>query len=280
MVGNPWDVPEWHYIRRESMLARQLIGTGATSLGRASYATGLGEYYTAFFSLSVGLERLAKLILVADHAIAHHGEMPSQKDLRKYGHKLLNLMNEADNVASRHTLSLSYPRPVTAISKKIVECLDAFADASRGRYANFAALGDPSLGVEEPIRKWWAAVAQLILDRHYYGKSVQKKVESNARALDAALSSVSTVLYFDEDGETMQDIETASRRTGQTKIVQQYGRYYTLTVVRWLPEIFSRLSEVATYKHRLDAFFGVNEYFQTYTIGDDFLRTRKIWPLS
>jgi hypothetical protein len=35
-------------------------------LGRANYANKFGEYYTAFFGLSIGLERLAKLVLVAD----------------------------------------------------------------------------------------------------------------------------------------------------------------------------------------------------------------------
>ena len=51
-----------------------------------------------------------------------------------------------------------------------------FADASRGRYANFAALGDPKLGQEEPIRKWWGDVAELILEEQYFGKHAQERV--------------------------------------------------------------------------------------------------------
>jgi hypothetical protein len=180
-AANPWDIPEWHSIRREAALVRHLIGAGVTALGRANYADKIGEYYTAFFGLSVGLERLAKLILVADHAIANHGQMPEEQVVRRFGHKLANLMNAVDTVVTKRGIKLSYERPSTAISSKIVECLDAFADASRGRYANFAALGNPNLGKEEPIRKWWGEVAEAILKEFYYGQPIQLQVEGRAR---------------------------------------------------------------------------------------------------
>jgi hypothetical protein len=53
---NPWDAPEWHALKREAALVRHLLGSGVTSLGRANYADNMGEYYTALFGLSVGLE--------------------------------------------------------------------------------------------------------------------------------------------------------------------------------------------------------------------------------
>jgi hypothetical protein len=276
---NPWDIPEWHFIGREAALVRHLIGSGATALGRANYANQMGEYYTAFFGLSVGLERLAKLTLVADHAVSNSGAMPPEKIVRQYGHKLMSLMDAAASIAGKHSLTLDFPRPITAISLKIVECLDAFADASRGRYANFAALGDPNLGKEEPIRRWWGEVAELILRSHYYGRPIQQRVEGRARVVDALLSAVSMVHHTNETGDAMQDLLTSSIRTGQTELVQRYGRYYALTVVRWLSEVFSELSRLASDKHGIDAFYGSWEYFQTYTVEDVFLKTRKNWPL-
>jgi hypothetical protein len=278
--ADPWDIPEWHSIGREAALVRHLIGSGATALGRANYADRTGEYYTAFFGLSVGLERLAKLILVADHAITNDGHMPAEKVVRQYGHKLVDLLRAADRVAAKHALKLDYHRPTTAISQKVVECLDAFADAGRGRYANFAALGDPNLGHEEPIRKWWGEVAELILKEHYYGKLIQRNVEARAKIVDAVMSPFALVQFTNETGEAMQDVLTSSIRTGQTSLVQRYGRYHALTVVRWLSEVFSELSSAACYTHKIDAFFGVWEYFQTYTVDDSFLKTRKNWPLT
>lgn len=276
---NPWEIPEWHAIGREAALVRHLVGSGATALGRANYANQTGEYYTAFFGLSVGLERLAKLILVVDYAISNGGQMPEQKVVRKFGHKLVDLTSAADTLSQKHSLVLEFSRPTDAISAKIIECLDSFADAGKGRYANFAALGDPNLSREEPIRKWWDEVAELILQEHYYGKQVQERVEARAQLVDAMISPLAVVQFTTETGHPMQDVLSSSIRTGQTEIVQRFGRYYTLTVVRWLAEVFSELSRTASYTHNIDAFFGVWEYFQTYTVEDSFLKTRKVWPL-
>jgi hypothetical protein len=277
---NPWDIPEWHAIGREAALVRSLIGSGVTSLGRANYANQRGEYYTAFFGLSIGLERLAKLVLVVDYAISSGGQMPEQKIVRKFGHKLVDLISAVDAILQKHQLSLEFSRPSDVISAKILECLDDFADAGRGRYANFASLGDPNLGQEEPISKWWGDVAELILRKHYYGKQVQARVEARAQFLDSMISPFSLVRHTTETGDPMQDVLSASIRTGQTEVVQRFGRYYTLRVVRWLAEVFSELSRTASYKHSIDAFFGVWEYLQSYTVEDSFLKTRKVWPLS
>jgi hypothetical protein len=259
---------------------RQLIGSGVTALGKANYADKLGEYYSAFFGLSVGLERLCKLILVADYAIMNNGRMPPEAIVRSYGHKLVDLLNVADSVASKLSLKRRYPRQKTKIGNKIIECLDAFADASRGRYANFAALGDPNLGQSEPIRKWWGDVAELILKEYYYNKPVQIRVEGRANIVDVLMSPVSSVLHINEAGEVMDDVRTSSIRSGQANLVQRHSRYYVLVEVRWLSDVFSELSEIACYQYNVGAFFGVNEYFQTYTVDDQFLKTRKNWPLN
>jgi hypothetical protein len=270
---NPWDIRGWHAIRREAALVRHLVGSGVTALGRASYGDKFGEYYTAFFGLSVGLERLSKLALVADHAISHNGRMPEEGVVSRFGHKLIDLMDAVDAVAQEHKLTLEYTRPPATISVKIIECLDAFADARRGRYANFAALGNPKVGQEEPIRKWWGDVAELILQEHYFGKPAQERAEAAAKVVDAMLSPAG-VLYFNETGGAMQDVLSSSIRTQQTAIVQEYGRYYALTVVRWLAEVFSQMSDLTSF----NAFYGMPEFFHTYTVSDKLLRARKVWP--
>lgn len=277
---NPWDIPEWHSIGREADLVCHLIGSGATALGRANYADRVGEYYTAFFGLSIGFERLMKLILVADYAIANEGKMPVEQVIRKFGHNLLELSKAADEVSKRHGLKLVYARPTSEISSKIIECLDDFADANRGRYANFGALGDPNLGSEEPIKKWWSNVAEAVLRENYYGKSVQQQVEGRAKAADTLLSPLTMVRHINETGDAMQDVYSSSVRTGQSEIVQRYGRYHALTLARWLADIFGKLSTLACYTHNIGAFFGASEHFQSYTVDDSFLKTRKRWPLS
>lgn len=273
-------LPSANAIGRETSLACHLIGAGVTALGKANYADKFGEYYTAFFGISVGIERLAKLILVADYAILHNGEMPKEAIIRDFGHKVLTLFNKVESISKDQGLLLQYESPELPVCTKILDCLDSFADASKGRYANFGSLGEPNLSQQEPVAKWWSVVADAILNEHYYGKPLQLKVEKNAELMEQMLGTHSVVLHVDETGQKMSNLKQASIRTGQVKVVQQFGRYYTLLLVRWLAEVFSQLATTAYYQHGVAEFFGVDEYMHTFLVPDSFLKTRKIWPLQ
>ncbi|WP_457134448.1 hypothetical protein [Mycobacteroides abscessus] len=277
---NPWEIPEWRALGREAALVRQLVGSGATALGRANYADLTGEYYTAFFGLSIGLERLCKLILVTDYAITHQGILPNQKLVRSYGHKLAMLCEKVEDIADNHQLEIRYPRPKSEITSSILTCLDEFADAGRGRYANFTELGNPNLSQDEPIANWWNDVAEAILTKHYYGKRVQKTVESQAAFAHKMMAPHSSILFINETNDVMTTPLAASTRTGQAELVQRYGRYYALTVARWLADVFCELTKMATYKRDIHAFSGVWEHLWDYAVPDDFLKTRKVWPLK
>lgn len=276
---DPFTLPEWHALRREASLVSQLIGSGATALGRASYADGFGEYYTAFFGLSIGIERLAKLILIADHATDHNGALPDAKAGKAYGHKIKELVEKADQIATKHCLSLQYGKPNDPICWAAVDCLASFAEASKGRYANFEAIGNPSFDpANEPIERWWAKVVEPALDKHYRGRAGEARARQRANAVAAMMGGNASVLYFDERGKTMTDLASASERTGQTERARKYGRFYTLCVVRWLADIFSELTHTAGYTEELKALFGHYELFVTYRNPDNFLLTRKRWP--
>lgn len=279
--NDPLSHPSWRALHREATLVNQLIGAGATALGRASYASGFGDYYSAFFSLSIGMERLAKLILIADYSLNHAGTLPSQAVVKRYGHNLRALIAEADAIAGKRRLSLTYPKPVDPIAAAIVQCLDSFADASRGRYANFEAIGNPAFDPgNEPVAKWWREVVEPILSKHYRGTKAEVRVKANARMIEALIGGMSSVLYFDESGGVMGDAEVASERTGQTKWAQKYGRFYTLSIVRWLSDIFSALTQTAGYEDGFEVLFGHYEFFNGYRVDDGFLLNRKKWPLS
>ena len=50
----------------------------------------------------------------------------------------------------------------------------------------------------------------MILKEHYYGSQFQKRTEAQAKAADAMMSPVSTVLNINETGEVMQDVLSSS----------------------------------------------------------------------
>jgi hypothetical protein len=278
---DPFTLPEWHALRREAILVSQLIGSGVSALGRATYADRLGEYYTAFFGLSIGIERLAKLILVADYAMDHGGALPGQAIVKDFGHDLTALIQKTEQIVSKHGLTLGFPKPADPICWAAVDCLDAFADARRGRYANFGAIGNPTFNPDnEPINRWWKNVIEPILDKHYRGKSAEAGVRERAAVIGAMFGSNSLVMNVNEQGAMMTDLTTASERTGQTDWAQKYGRFYTLTVVRWLSDIFEGLVHDAAYGRNIDTLSGHNEFFRKYRVADSFLLKRKLWSLK
>jgi hypothetical protein len=277
---DPFTLPEWQALHREASLVSQIIGSGATALGRASYADGFGEYYTAFFGLSIGIERLAKLILIADYAVENGAKLPNQNVVKKFGHKLSVLIEKADQIATKHSLTLEYAKPTDPICWATIECLDAFADASKGRYANFEAIGNPAFDPNnEPVNRWWVKVIEPILDKHYRGRAAEAQVRHNAKSMAEVIGNAISVQYFDEQGKPMTDIATASERTGQTELARKYGRFYTLSIVRWLADIFDELTHTAGYTETLAVLCGHYEFFSTYLNPNNFLLTRKRWPI-
>jgi hypothetical protein len=204
--------------------------------------------------------------------------MPNESVIRAFGHKRIALTDAAEAISARRKLDAGNPRPTFQISTKIIEALDSFADARRGRYANFLALDDPNLSTKEPIQMWWGEVAELILEEHYYGTQAERRVKEKAKMTDGLIGQSAFVNFPNETGDTMSDVLSSSIRSGQSEYVQQYGRYYSLVVVRWLAALFSALSNDACHQNGILAFAGADEYFQTYTVQDKFLKSRKKWP--
>ena len=74
-------------LANEASLTASLLGNGLNALRKADiYNKGL--YYQAFFSLSIGIERLLKIILITQYRCAHEGDFPVDLDLKKIGHDL------------------------------------------------------------------------------------------------------------------------------------------------------------------------------------------------
>src|ERR671915_413029 len=120
---------------REAGIAGEHLAIGATALGKVNYAQP-AYYGQAFFALSIGLERAAKLALVVDHALEHGGTFPHHKVLRDYGHKLNELLEQIDEIAKCRGHTAAEERlPRTVIHEGIVKVLSDFA-SNITRYYN------------------------------------------------------------------------------------------------------------------------------------------------
>lgn len=269
--------PQWHALGREAQLAGSQIALGVTALGRANH-TRLGDYTIAFFGLANGLERLGKLIVIADHAIANRGEFPNNKFLRdKFGHKLELLLDHCEVVlGTRQPTSRTLKRPNDKVHLGIVQTLSEFATLTR--YYNLDFVGGKAPIPQEPVGAWWKRVGEPILSKHY---TVHQREEDNAVAdgVDQMLRANVTIRHHSESGESINDITTLVQRAGATRVVQKYGRLYVLQIVRWLSYIISHLAHEGAYTHRIEPLLGVDEPFKLFLNDDRYFQARKTWAI-
>jgi hypothetical protein len=119
---------------REAELTRQLLAAGLGALVKANHMDK-GRFSQAFFDLSIGLERLLKLIYLIDHALQSGGSFPSNGDLRKrFGHDLTALHAEALKIRRRledEGEQFVFAVPDPTLSARIVGVLAEFAKGTR-----------------------------------------------------------------------------------------------------------------------------------------------------
>jgi hypothetical protein len=266
--------PQYYAFGREAELAADQIGLGVTALGKAGYGTS-GLYSRAFFGLSIGLERLAKLIIIADYAIDHDGKFPSDAELRTIGHDIGSLLDKCVAISTKRDLAEENPRPNTEIHAAIIKTLTEFG--VRSRYYNLDLIGNRKQDTEEPIQAWWTRVGQLILAKHYSTRQ-RSRDERIAAAIGEQANAITSVHFHDEQGHFMGDVGTMLRRGAANRVVQRYSRLYTLQIVRWLATLFSDLIDATTHM-RIEALAGLNEYFRVYPgQSDDYFLKRMTWP--
>lgn len=107
--------PEYIALIREAGIAAELLASGVTALGKANYAQH-GWYNQAFFNLSIGLERAAKLVIIVDYALDHTGIFPSNQELKNCGHDIKTLLDKADEISRRRRAGKEFAElPSTAI---------------------------------------------------------------------------------------------------------------------------------------------------------------------
>lgn len=268
----------WQALAREAGLAAEHMGMGVSALAMANYAHK-AHYPQAFFALSIGMERAAKLALVVDYAIQHKGVFPDNKQLRQYGHDLKSLLIAVDAISASGRLSANTRRlPQSAIHDGIIDTLTEFA-SNITRYYNLDFVTNaPGVAQKvDPVASWFLRVVEPILAQHATAKR-KNKVESNAAIIKALTGDITMVLHHSETGQTLDTVYDASRQTGMNKIAEPYVRLYVLQIVRFLGSVLSDLGYQAQVA-RLEDVPYLSEFFAIYDNDDAMLKSRKTWSI-
>ena len=267
----------WQALAREAGVSAEHLAIGITALGKANYAQQ-AYYGQAFFALTTGIERAAKLAMAIDHALEHCGTFPSYQMIRGYSHNLKDLLEAADEIAERRGLSIGDRLPHTPIHTDIIEVLSDFA-GNVTRYYNLDLItGNPRVTRHvDPIRAWYERVIVPVLAAHYTQSANQRHGE-NAKLIAQILGSDAKTLYHSETGNLLDSVYEASMQTAITDFAKPFVRMHVMQIARFLGRLLSELANAA-HRCQLEAIPELSEFFAIFNNSDEYFRQRKSWSI-
>jgi hypothetical protein len=223
---------------REAELVAEHLGIGATALGKAA-SDRPAKYVEAFFALSVGIERGAKLALSINAAL-NDGDYLAERDLRAYSHNMARLLDEADQIRKDRELG-SEPLPDTEIHRKIVSTLTEFA-TNVTRYYNLEALSAANARVrsDDPIARWHKEVTQPVLRAHY-SEAKRRRDLARADATQALYGPSTVVRHLTETGDLIRTVFDLEVSSAEAKAARPWERMYVLQLCRFLGRVLEGL---------------------------------------
>ena len=184
-------------IEQEAHVVRSCLCVGLTEIRNANL-NEKGRYYSAFFQLAIGIERLAKLALILDHLAQNNLVAPGHQVVKAYGHDLHTLIARVEDTATVRGYAASSDFPQSLLCKSVQAFLSEFATGMR--YANLDALASGSAR-RNPLREW-NAILQAAVTRSV-SKSTQQRVATRSAAVSQALSGRVAVIASDLAGDPL-----------------------------------------------------------------------------
>ena len=273
--------PKFIALNREAELAKRLTCSGLSALRKATPARP-GVYYEAFFGISIGLERLAKLAWLIDECITRSGAFPTDRDLRAIGHDIMALLNKATAIRSNRHFSKSalaesqstYALPSDAITVSLIEFLSDFAKATR--YFNIDLMvGGQSSHMDDPIKVWHNMIGSAVRSR-LETKAKKKRLQTQA-AKGAHALSPAVVFSTSADGTLLTNVSELLLSEYQAGEINKQAQSKTLGIVRFLSLLLIDLSEAA-HAAGLNFIPYLREHFGFFCADDAIIRRYKTWP--
>ncbi|KQT72703.1 hypothetical protein ASG45_09935 [Microbacterium sp. Leaf436] len=257
-------------ISQEAYLSRALLGAGTTSI-RLSSSGDPGRMYEAFLGLAQGVERIGKLILVADH-YARTGTFMAPGEVERYRHDLKRLVRAVEDVATARGVSLDDAPSSNAGSKAVVRFLTKFAETDRYYNLNRLAQGD-SVTIDDPIARWVTIVrAEAPERRRSPARERQEAMNrSMARYMDENIP-LAILDFTSLSGAALNSYEAMTVQTQLDEWVAVEGMLLAIRPIRFLSRTIASLD----YARGLPVF---TEFFDDWMMQDSYLRRRRRFPL-
>lgn len=268
--------PTFLLLQQEGYLIHSSVTSGLTAL-RNAHIGDKGLYYTGFFQLSIGLERIMKAVVILDHMASNELAPPTPKVLKDHGHKLLPLFESIREIAVAQGAHPLQAVQAGSIEYDILEHLSAFANGAR--YFNLDALASGQ-AEGDPLSNWSGILARVLHED--VPTRAKERVGYQVAAVSAALSGHTTFIVHGFDKRLLSP-EEAVALPALSSLVAPYAiaRVFLLLV-----PLRSMLSETTNRVMQLDRGRGAHtpsvplmeEFVQFVWLDKKAILRKKAWP--
>jgi len=228
-------------IIRELGVASHLIGTGLTNLRKADFVNH-SNFGSSFFNLSIGIERLCKILLIRQYQRKNQGNFPDNAYVRTYSHSIIKLVTE---VSIGYNLDYIDKDPLL---KDILEFLSVFAKSTR--YYNLDSLTKEMPIEEDPYLNWYN-IQKKILSRHPNRDDSKESIDSIIKSMN----DIVLVQHRELNGESILNLSDFLVKCGYSEKIQSYSVYYFYQIIFDLVKIASAEEKEFYSLPSIDEFF-------------------------
>jgi hypothetical protein len=225
-------------LQQEGHLIHSCLTYGLTAL-RQSRVDQKGQFYTAFFQLSIGLERLMKSNFIIAHMASHKFASPTKKELQSFSHNLLSLFEACKQIkVPKSSNPLESIAPGT-IEHEILSFLSGFAKSTR--YFNLDGLSATHSSVD-PLRSWNSIIERLLKE------DVDERQKNRVVRQTAALSRVmrdSTIVVYNDLEKNPMDVDGMLLLPQLHQLAAKYAVFHVVCIIRALATQADEVSKLA-----------------------------------
>ena len=200
----------------EGSLSAYALANGLDCLRRANvYEKGM--YYQSFFSLSIGIERLLKLIIIYEYRIKNDGKFPDNKVIKQKGHDLYEMISTIKPKLLENELY-----------KNTIKFLSEFAKNTR--YYNLDVLTGKEMQNLNPIEQW-NNIEKMILKQY----NVKIKETQNKKEIVNKINEVSDILFLDMNSNLVNEARYIVDEVEKRNIIQGYDVlvFYKIMIIHF-----------------------------------------------
>ncbi|MGF6527639.1 hypothetical protein [Variovorax sp. PvP013] len=197
-------------LAQEAHLTKNTLLSGFDLLLKANFFQDKeGYFYSSFFHVSIGIERMLKLAVITHYMLTNHYATPTVKHLkREFGHDVKTLYGECAKLTLSYRPTRTKQPALTAEDEALIDFFTEYAINSR--YFNLNELCEAKLN-RSPLDQW-LDIARSIYEQHTPRQVRQKCTMDLLYSMDRKGVSNEFTMNLDEIGHPMMVFDCINRQ--------------------------------------------------------------------